>query len=110
MLKSLFILIIAAAANSEASTPLEYRFNVGEELIYELVGKEDLLEKQEESDRRLCDRTKRVVHCCGVETHGCFRRFGETRGGGRHNRGPQREGKPYVAPATPSWGEATSCR
>ena len=52
MIKSLFILLIAAAANSEITTPPEYRFNAGEELVYELVGKEDLLEKQEESDRR----------------------------------------------------------
>lgn len=52
MIKSLFTLLCAVTASVAASAPLEYRFNIGEELVYELVDKEDLLEKQEESDRR----------------------------------------------------------
>jgi hypothetical protein len=52
MVKSLFILLSVAVANSTKSAAPEYRFNVGEELVYELVSTEDLLEKKEKSDRR----------------------------------------------------------
>jgi thiol-disulfide isomerase/thioredoxin len=52
MFKNLFVLIIVVAAVSDSSRTLEYRFNVGEELVYELVDNEDLLEKKEESERR----------------------------------------------------------
>jgi cytochrome oxidase Cu insertion factor (SCO1/SenC/PrrC family) len=48
---SALLLLVVAAVGAQAST-LEYRFKIGEELVYELVSKEDLLEDEEESDRR----------------------------------------------------------
>ena len=52
MLDCLAIMLVAAGASAEKTAQLEYRFNVGEELVYEHAGKENLLKDEEESDRR----------------------------------------------------------
>ncbi len=54
MIRSCVFCVLSAAfvAEAVASESPRYRFSVGEELVYELIGKEDLREDQEESERR----------------------------------------------------------
>jgi hypothetical protein len=71
-MKSLSVLLLAAAS-TEASTSLQYRFNVGEELVYELIGIEDLQQTGEKSDRRFETKARWNVYPIRRNENGSWR-------------------------------------
>lgn len=56
------LLVAAIGANGSDPSPPRYQFRLGEELVYELAGREDLLEDPETQDRRYETRARWSVY------------------------------------------------